>query len=58
MVNIKKEALANQLITDVHAPEKFRVNAPLANIPEFLTTFKIKKGSPMYQNDKDRVAIW
>ncbi len=58
MINIKKEALANQLMTDVHAPARFRINGPLANIPEFHKAFNIKKGSPMYQDEKDRVVIW
>ncbi len=58
MVNIKKEALANQLMTDVHAPARFRINGPLANLPEFHKAFNIKKGSPMYQDEKNRVVIW
>ena len=58
MVNIKKEALANQLMSDVHAPAKFRINGPLANMPEFYKAFNIKKGSPMYQEDANRVVIW
>ena len=58
MVNIKKEALANQLMNDVHAPAKFRINGPLANIPEFQKAFNIKKGNPMYTEPKDRIVIW
>jgi putative endopeptidase len=58
MVNVKKEALANQLMSDVHSPAKFRINGPLANMPEFHKAFNIKKGSPMYQDEKNRVIIW
>jgi putative endopeptidase len=58
MVNIKKEALAQQMMTDVHAPAKYRINGPLANMPEFHKAFNIKKGSPMYQSDSLRVVIW
>ena len=58
MVNIKKEALANQLLTDVHAPAKFRINGPLSNIPEFYKTFNIKKGSKMRLPENERVVIW
>ncbi len=58
MVNIKKEALANQIMTDVHAPAHYRINGPLANIPEFYEAFKIKKGDKMFQDSKDRVSIW
>ena len=58
MVNIKKEALANQLMVDVHAPAKFRINGPLSNISEFYKAFNIKKDSPMFIPEKDRVSIW
>ena len=58
MINANKEALARQVMTDVHAPAKFRINGPLANMAEFHKTFNIKKGDPMYQSDSLRVVIW
>ena len=58
MVNIKKEALAQQIMVDVHAPAKFRINGPLSNMPEFYQTFGIKPGNPMHQPDSSRVVIW
>ena len=58
MVNNTKEALANQVMTDVHSPAQFRINGPLANIPEFYKAFNIKEGSPMRQAAKDQVVIW
>jgi putative endopeptidase len=58
MVNNKKEALAQQIMTDVHAPAKFRINGPLMNIPEFYKTFNIKEGSKMRQSEGNRVIIW
>lgn len=58
MVNTNKEALLNQIMTDVHSPAQFRINGPLANIPQFYKTFNIKRGSPMYQADSLRVEIW
>ncbi|MET0759051.1 MAG: M13 family metallopeptidase [Flavobacterium sp.] len=58
MVNIKDEALASQIMTDVHAPAQFRINGPLSNMPEFHKAFNIKKGSPMYQPNLLRVVIW
>ena len=54
----KKEALASQLMTDVHAPAKERVNGPLVNIPEFYEAFGIKPGDKMYRPDSLRVVIW
>ncbi len=54
----RKELLANQLKTDVHAPPKERVNGPMVNIPEFYEAFGIKKGDKMYREDSLRVKIW
>jgi putative endopeptidase len=58
MVHPKDEALARQIMTDVHSPAKYRINGPLANIPDFYQAFGIKPGSPMYQPDNLRVVIW
>ncbi len=58
MVNSKDEALASQIMTDVHAPAQFRINGPLSNIPEFYKTFNVKPGNKMYQPDSLRVVIW
>jgi putative endopeptidase len=54
----RPEALAQQIMTDVHAPRALRVNGPLANLPEFLAAFGIKPGEPMYRPDNLRVRIW
>ncbi len=58
MVNIKDEALASQIMTDVHAPAQFRINGPLSNIPEFYKAFNVKPENKMYQTDSLRVVIW
>ncbi len=58
MVNTKDEALASQIMTDVHAPAQFRINGPLSNIPEFYKAFNVKLGNKMYQPDSLRVVIW
>jgi putative endopeptidase len=54
----RDEALAQQLATDVHAPGFLRVNAPFSDVPEFYTTFHIKKGDPMWIDPNKRVKIW
>ena len=58
MVNKTKEALAQQVMTDVHSPAQFRINGPLANNEDFFKAFNIKEGSPMRQPKNDRVVIW
>ncbi|MBV9987547.1 MAG: M13 family metallopeptidase [Chitinophagaceae bacterium] len=58
MYQTRKESLASQLKTDVHAPERERVNGPMVNIPEFYEAFGVKPGSKMYRADSLRVNIW
>ncbi len=54
----RKERLASQVMTDVHAPAKERVNGPVVNIPEFYDAFGVKPGDKMYRADSLRVNIW
>jgi putative endopeptidase len=54
----RKEALANQVLTDVHSPIQYRVNGPFVNIKEFYEAYNIKPGSKMYRPDSLRVVIW
>lgn len=58
MYQIKKERLANAVMTDVHAPAKERVNGPVVNIPEFYDAFGIQKSDKMYRDESLRVSIW
>lgn len=58
MVNINDESLANQIMTDVHAPAKFRINGPLSNMLEFYKEFNIKPGNKMFLAPSKRVVIW
>ena len=54
----RAESLANQLLTDVHSPAQFRINGPLADVPEFYAAFNIKSGDQLYRPDSARVKIW
>ncbi|HEY6457014.1 MAG TPA: M13 family metallopeptidase [Steroidobacteraceae bacterium] len=54
----RAELLRKQLLSDVHAPPKWRVNGPLSNIPAFYDAFKVKPGQPLYRAAADRVRIW
>jgi len=58
MYQERKEILVTQLLTDVHAPARERVNGPMVNIPEFYEAFGIKAGDKMYRADSLRVSIW
>ncbi|PHV01356.1 hypothetical protein CSQ88_12485 [Iodobacter sp. BJB302] len=54
--NTRPEELRLQILTDPHAPEKYRVIAPIANMPEFAAAFSCDK-SALRSEDK-RVNIW
>ncbi|HEY2344326.1 MAG TPA: M13 family metallopeptidase [Xanthomonadaceae bacterium] len=54
----RQEVLREHLLSDVHAPAKWRVIGPLTNIPEFDEAFGIKPGDPMWRPEEQRVHIW
>ncbi len=56
--NWTDQALRLQVNTGPHAPGKFRVNGPLANLPEFHAAFACKAGDPMVRPEETRVTIW
>lgn len=58
MAQYRKENLARQVMTDVHAPERERTNGPVVNVPEFYEAFGVKPGDKMYRPDSLRVSIW
>ncbi len=58
LLEIRKEQLASQILTDVHAPAKNRVNGPFPNVPDFYDAFNIKPGDKMYIPDSLRVKLW
>ena len=54
----RDERLRQRLLSDVHAPAKWRVLGPMSNIPEFYEAFGVKPGEPMWRAPEDRVRIW
>jgi putative endopeptidase len=58
MQNQRPESVATQVRSDPHSPAKFRINGPLANMPEFYKTFGIKPGDAMWRADSLLVQIW
>jgi putative endopeptidase len=55
---IRDEDQKLRLTTDPHSPAQFRVNGPLANMPEFQKAFKVPDGSAMVRPADERVNIW
>nr|WP_306672458.1 M13 family metallopeptidase [Geothrix fuzhouensis] len=54
----REESLRLRTITDPHSPAKFRVNGPLANLPEFYEAFGCKDGDLMKRPLGERPSIW
>ena len=54
----REERLRNHLLSDVHAPAKWRVNGPMANLPEFHAAFGVKPGQPMWRPADQQVKVW
>ena len=44
--------------TDPHSPPRFRVQGPLANMPEFAKAFVCRADDPMLRSEAERAAIW
>jgi putative endopeptidase len=58
MSQLRPEALAVQIKSDVHAPAFLRVNGPASNLPPFYEAFGVKPGDKLYRGEKERIRIW
>jgi len=54
----REGALREQVMSDVHSPDNFRVNGPLPNIDAWYAAFNIQPGDKLYIKPEDRVRIW
>jgi len=54
----QEENLRKNLLSDVHAPAKWRVLGPMSNIPEFHAAFGVKTNQPMWRAPEVQVKIW
>lgn len=52
------EAAEDSLRTDHHGPPRFRVDGPLANMPEFAAAFSCRAGAKMVRPEAERCRIW
>ena len=55
---VRDEALLQQIKSDPHSPDEFRVNGAVRNHPAFGPAFGVKRGDPMYQAPEAQVSIW
>jgi len=54
----RDEALRQRIMTDPHAPAKYRANGAIRNVPEFYEAFDIAEGDALYLPPEERVKIW
>jgi len=57
-VHNRPERLRTRVRVDPHAPEFWRVNGPLSNIPAFAQAFGCKSGDPMVRGRDSIPQIW
>lgn len=57
-VSYRKEALRQQVLTNVHAPGNIRAVVSPSNLKEFYEAFNVKEGNKMYRPETERVKIW
>ena len=58
MMNMRPEAIADQVRSDEHSPAKYRVIGTLSNMPEFFKAFNVNEGDKMWRPDSMIVRIW
>jgi putative endopeptidase len=54
----RPEYIRNQVVTDPHSPQQFRVYGTLVNMPQFYAAFGVKKGHKMWLDEDKRAKIW
>ena len=53
----RDEALRNAILTDVHAPGRFRAQT-VRNLDAWYPAFEVKEGQALYLAPEDRVKVW
>lgn len=56
--NMRAEFLRKLVLTDPHAPGKYRVLGPLSNLETFYKAFNVSDKNKMYRNEANRAVIW
>ena len=54
----RPETMKSRVTVDPHAPERWRTNGPLSNIPAFAAAFGCKPGDPMVRSPSVIPHIW
>jgi len=57
-MNYSEEYARLLVNVDPHSPARYRVNGPLANLPQFASAFDVAEGLPMALPAEERAHIW
>jgi putative endopeptidase len=48
----------SHLLSDFHAPAKWRVLGPVSNVAEFYEAFGVTSAQRMWKEERERAAVW
>jgi putative endopeptidase len=54
----REDAVREQLLSDPHSPDKYRVNGIVRNFGPWYEAFGVKPGDAMYLAPSERVSVW
>jgi putative endopeptidase len=54
----REDSVRQQVVSDPHSPEQFRVNGIVRNIDAWYRAYDVKPGQGLYLTPQDRVHIW
>jgi endothelin-converting enzyme/putative endopeptidase len=54
----REDVLRQQVLTDPHSPDEFRVNGVVRNIDAWYRAFNVQPGDKLYLPPEQRVSIW
>lgn len=54
----RKENALMMLVVDPHSPSEFRVNGPVANLPEFTEAYNVEPNHKLHLTEKQQARIW
>jgi putative endopeptidase len=55
---IRDQALRNQVLSDPHSPNVYRINGVVRNMDAWYSAFNVRQADALFLPDSERVAIW
>jgi predicted metalloendopeptidase len=55
---VRDDYMRQVLLTEPHAPARYRVNGPASNLQEFYEAFGVKPGDRLHRDPGQRVRVW